>query len=213
MTDSEFDTLRAVIKAAYPNHTIMPDKYSIRTWYTMLSDIDYEVAQNALMKYISLNKFPPSISEIRRYSAEITQKPVLSYSEAWSTVRDAVGKYGVSGFHEASMALDELTLACVRDLGWNEICMSENQDTIRANFRMAYEARAEKAKENNALPEFVRQKALTLKQQYISAEKPRPALRDRKESEKPKVTPEEMKIFIQQMKESIKKGADENETE
>lgn len=72
MTAEQFDIIRAIIKSAYPSFNIMPDKYSIKLWYTMLGDLDYSLCETALQELIATHTYPPQISEIRAKCAEYT---------------------------------------------------------------------------------------------------------------------------------------------
>ena len=49
------------------------------------------------------------------------------------------------------------------------MCQSENPVADRANFREAYEAKAQKLQSSNCLPEFVVQNKALLKERYIPA--------------------------------------------
>ena len=53
--------------------------------------------------------------------------------------------------------MDEITRACVKRLGWKELCMSENPVADRANFRMIYEQIQQQKKETTALPAGLKQ--------------------------------------------------------
>ena len=57
---------------------------------------------------------------------------------------------------EALDSLDELTRRCVKRIGFQNICTSENVTADRANFRMIYETEAGKRKFENQLPERIR---------------------------------------------------------
>ena len=48
--------------------------------------------------------------------------------------------------------MDEITQECVRRLGFTELCMSENPNVDRANFRMIYEQVSSRKKEELQLP-------------------------------------------------------------
>lgn len=167
MTNKEFDQLRALLKTAYPNHNLISDQYAIRMWYKMLNDLDYRIAENAVMEHISTHTFPPSIAEIRKLCIDRTTSPVLSFSEAWGKVTNAISKHGFYQPREAFAEFDELTLSVVKELGWSNICNSTNQDALRANFRMAYESKAKEMEKERLLPDFVAQGKIALQEENI----------------------------------------------
>lgn len=157
MSAQEFATIASAIKAAYPAANIMPDKQSKEVWYTMLADLDYHVCLNALKEHISICKFAPSISELRERCASMTSEPVLQWGDAWERVLGAVRFYGMYREKEALGSLDEATQNCVKRIGFKNICLSENIQNDRANFRMIYEQEAAQRKEMSQLPDSVRE--------------------------------------------------------
>lgn len=71
MTKEEFKILCKIMKAVYPQPTFLPDAYAFKVWYELLEDLDYTVAQAAILKYILTNKFPPTIADIREYAVSV----------------------------------------------------------------------------------------------------------------------------------------------
>lgn len=139
MTTQEFATISAAIRAAWPSANIMPDRQSKEVWWTMLADLDYKPCLMALKEHMSTCKFPPSIAELREKTAGMTQAPVRDWGEAWEDVKRAIRFKGMYREQEALEQLDEITQKCVRRLGFQSLCTSENETADRANFRMIYE--------------------------------------------------------------------------
>lgn len=196
MNKQQFATLAIAIKSAYPASKILEDTPSMDFWYTMLKDIPYEVAENAVMEHICTNVFPPNIAEIRKLCIERCKKPVLSFDDAWGVVQKAMRDYGFYEPQKAFDTMDELTLSIVKNLGWTNMCRSENPEANRANFRMAYEAKAKEAQNSNQLPEFLVQNKALLKEQYVPAIETRPAPQIEKKEDVPNprdaLTPEQL---------------------
>lgn len=190
MDKQKFATLAIGIKAAYPASKILEDKPSMDFWYMMLKDIPYDVAENAIMEHICTNVFPPNIAEIRKLCIERCKKPVLSFDDAWGVVQKAMRDYGFYNPQKAFDTMDELTLSVVKNLGWSNLCRSENPEASRANFRMAYEAKAKEAQNSNQLPEFVAKNKALLKEQYVPAieTKPVPQIEEKEKVEDPRDT-------------------------
>lgn len=94
MDKQQFATLAIGIKSAYPASKILEDNASMDFWYTMLKDIPYEIAENAVMEHICTNIYPPNIAEIRKLCVEKCQRPVLNFDEAWGVVQRAMSTYG-----------------------------------------------------------------------------------------------------------------------
>ena len=169
MDKQQFATITIGIKSAYPASKILEDGASMDFWYMMLKDIPYEVAENAVMEHICTSVYPPNIAEIRKLCMERCRQPVLSFDDAWGVVQKAMSMYGSWRTEEAYKTMDALTLSVVKNIGWSRMCQSENPAADRANFREAYEAKAQKLQSSNCLPEFVAQNKALLKERYIPA--------------------------------------------
>lgn len=166
MINTEFEALAVAIKAAYPNFNML-DKPAMKVWFTMLQDIDFKVAENAVMEHISTSKYPPSIADIRRLCMIRCNPPIMSYSEAWNTVLLAISRYGFEHYAEACALMDDLTLEVVKDLGWYNICYSTNADVLRAAFKAAYEDKAKERESKQMLPAFVLDQRTALQAKHI----------------------------------------------
>lgn len=174
MTPEEFDNIRAAIKSAYPNSNVMPDKYSIRTWYSMLYDIDYRTVHNAVMELICTHIYPPSIAEIRQQCMERSEEPILDFDEAWGIVQKAIRTHGREHPQEAYAEMDSITASVVKNLGWTALCIGENQEASRANFREAYKIKANEAKKRYLIPETVKREKAELQKRIAPAVESKP---------------------------------------
>lgn len=164
MDKQEFSKIALAIKAAYPNFSILQDNASMDIWYTMVADIPYNIAQPATLELLSSNKYPPSIAEFREKCTTYTSLPTKDYGEAWESVLRAIRKFGYMQEIEALNSLDDITRKCVKRLGFQNICMSENITADRANFRIIYENELKQVKDSNQIPIQLRNQ----KQQMIS---------------------------------------------
>jgi len=149
------------VKAAYPASKILEDIPSMEFWFEMIKDIDYKVAQNAVKEYICTNTFPPSIADIRKLCRERTVKGMIGFEQAWGVINRAISLYGNQNPTGAYGYMDQqtgshITAEIAKNLGWTEICMTDNPMATRANFRMAYERKIEEEQKKQQLPENVR---------------------------------------------------------
>lgn len=190
MDKKQFATLAIGIKSAYPASKILEDNASMDFWYMSLNDIPYEIAENAVMEHICTNIYPPNIAEIRKLCMERCKTPVLSFDEAWGVVQKALRDYGFYNPEKAFATMDELTLSVVKNLGWSRLCQSENPTADRANFREAYQAKADEMRNNNQIPEFVARNKALLQKKYV------PAI---EEKEVPQIEQEEQQMPIKEI--------------
>lgn len=166
MDKKQFATLAIAIKAAYPASKVLEDSASMDFWYLMLKDIDYHVAENAAMEHISTSVYPPSIAELRKLCVERCTRAIPSFDEAWGTVQKAISSCGRDNPDRAYAMMDDMTASIVKNLGWIRICISENPEANRANFRMAYEEKAKQRQIARQMPRFVEQQKQQLIEQY-----------------------------------------------
>lgn len=162
MTIEEFTKVAAVIRSAYPKDNILTTKEAVDVWYMLLDDLSYDAAQAAVVKHISNNRFAPSIAEIRELATEVVEGAIPDWGEGWGQLQRAIGKYGYYNQEKAMESLDELTRDVVNRLGFRALCLSENQEVDRANFRTIYLELAKRKKADAQTPMAIREKIATL---------------------------------------------------
>ncbi len=154
MDKREFAMYAAAIRTYYPREQILPNEQAMALWFREVKDIPFPVAEAALRKWVSTNKWPPAISDIRDLAAEIIHGDAPDWGNAWNSVLAAIRKYGWYNAKAAMDSFDPLTRETVRRLGFRELCLSENITADRANFRMVYETleKREKINQQMSLP-------------------------------------------------------------
>ena len=127
------------------------DDARMRLYVEMLSDIPPQILEAAVKKLIMTNKFLPSIAEIRETAygikGTISGTAAPDESEAWGEVIKAIRSVGYYGKPKFS---HEAITAAVNNIGWQDICMTTNEgmNTLRAQFRRAYQLAAQRQKDN-----------------------------------------------------------------
>ncbi len=149
MDKKEFSMFAMAIRTYYPKEQILPNQQAMELWYRELQDIPYQVAEAALRKWVAINKWSPSIAEIREMASTVQHGSIPDWGEGWEQVIVAIRKYGSYRIPEAMESFEPITRQCVERLGFRNICMSENITADRANFRMMYEQIAERQKREN----------------------------------------------------------------
>lgn len=156
MEREQFARFAMALKTYYPKDGLMPNSEALDLWFNQLQDLDYKVAELALNKWVAVSKWPPTIADIRETAANILLGETPDWGEGWQQVIKAIGKYGMYRQQEALESMDDMTRQCVERIGWWNICTSENVSADRANFRMMYEATAERQKREMQLPQMTR---------------------------------------------------------
>ena len=139
MNTAEFTTWAMTLKTFYPKENLLPDKEAMQLWYELLHDLDYKTAIAMLQKWVSTEKWPPSIAEVRAMCAEIDHGKLPEWSDAWKEVTRAIARHGYAHEEEALDSMSPLTQKVVCNIGWRAICLSENADVIRAQFRQVFQ--------------------------------------------------------------------------
>lgn len=127
------------------------DDARMRLYVEMLSDIPPQILEAAVKKLIMTNKFLPSIAEIRETAygikGTISGTAAPDESEAWGEVIKAIQSVGY--YRKPKFSHEAITTA-VNNIGWQDICMTtiEGMNTLRAQFRRAYQLATERQKDN-----------------------------------------------------------------
>ena len=152
MNKKEFAIFVSALRTYYPKEKILPNEQAMQLWFNQLQDIPYKVAEVTLNKWVATNKWSPSIADIREQATALTQGAAKDWGDAWQEVIKAISYYGSYREDEALESLDETTRRVVKRLGFRNLCMSEEIQVDRANFRMIYEQQQERDKQDAQLP-------------------------------------------------------------
>lgn len=148
MDRKEFSLFAMALKTYYPREQILPNQPAMELWYREVQDIPYNVAEMALRKWVATNKWSPSIAEIREMTAGIVKGEPLTWGESWERALNAVRRYGSYNKTAALDSLDPLTRKCVENIGFMDLCMSENIMVERAHFQKIFEIYSKREKVN-----------------------------------------------------------------
>ena len=152
MNQTEFAAFAMALKTYYPRESLIPNKQAMELWYEQLQDIPNNIAQAALKKWVAINKWSPTIADIREMAVSVRDYDTPDWSEEWDLVLRAISKYGWYGTIEAMASLKPMTREVVRRLGFRNLCMSENISADRANFRDTYNLMVQREKQESQMP-------------------------------------------------------------
>ena len=138
MTRDDVVRLIAVIKGLWPGWSSAPGSKDALTsmaavWLPLLSDIHPDVAAAAVQALAADGReFPPAVGQIRRRAVELASPSLPGADEAWTEIQQGVQRYGLNA---GPPAWSHPTITdTVQALGWRDLCLSTNPDTIRAHF-------------------------------------------------------------------------------
>lgn len=151
MDKKEFATFAMALKTYYPREALLPNNQAMELWFRELQDIPFQVAEAALRKWVSINKWSPSIADIREMTSNIVNGDPMSWGESWEKALNAVRKYGSYNKGAALESLDPITRKCVENIGYMELCMSENIMADRAHYQRIFEVYSKREQTNQRM--------------------------------------------------------------
>jgi hypothetical protein len=128
-----------MIASAYPSWK--PTQETVAVYVELLADLDKNEAQMAVRRLLMASEFPPSVAAIRKKVLEQMDGLPLTKNEAWELVMSQVRRYGI---YERPTFEDKTVAQVVHAIGYRELCMTTNTDTIRSQFFKLYEEQAQK---------------------------------------------------------------------
>lgn len=142
------------MKTYYPRDNLLPTPEAMELWFTAIRDISYETATAFLHKWITTEKWAPTIAEIRSGCATVISGEIPEWGDAWNDVTKAVRRHGYMQPEKARKMMGELAWKAVDAIGgWQHFCESEDQMADRANFRQCFEAFARREQQDRVIPQ------------------------------------------------------------
>ena len=157
MNNKEFAIIASAIKTYYPKEKILINDQAMALWYEQLQDIPFNVAEAMIKSWVAMEKWAPTIADIREKCAEITGGAFAPWGEAWEEVLSAIRWHGLYDIPGGLESMSELTRRVVNRIGFENICKSENIVADRSNFRMIYETELKRAKTDMQMPPRVKE--------------------------------------------------------
>ncbi len=136
MTKTQVIEMVGILSSVFPDQKW--SEATCKAYEMFLVDLDYELAQSAIRRLASTQKFRPSVAEIRAAAADTALGEKRSGADAWGDVVKAirhVGSYGAPKFD------DPFTARAVEALGWRNLCLGDSSEASdRARFCEVYDA-------------------------------------------------------------------------
>ena len=148
MDKKEFAVWASAMRTYFPRYNMLPNPEAMDLWYQELKDLPYPVASAALRKWVGTEKWPPSIAEIRATAGELVNGPAADWGQGWQEVQQAVRRFGWCREKEAMDSLSPAARTAAQRIGWQDICTSENMETLRAQFRQVFQTEAQRQRQD-----------------------------------------------------------------
>lgn len=201
MNQSEFSKFYTYITAVTTDTKPSPQRMEV--YWDALNDLPFEIAMISARKVISTleNPFLPMPAVFRSIAAQITGPCIPSSPDAWTEVLKAIRNFGSYKETEALESLNPMTRKAVMAIGYRDLCLSENIDVIRGQFRMAYEALEKRETMNAKTPQSLKDIIANMDRRFI----PAPTIED----EKKKFQDEERKEYLNELKKEMEEDEKE----
>jgi hypothetical protein len=160
MTRDEVKEMLATMSATYPPNLLPPiNELTVNIWHKLMEDLPGKLAMAAAASWMTTNKYPPTIADIRERCVQSTAPKMNSAEEAWSKVLKAIRSCGHTEPYRAERELGDLWQMVGRD--WSYYCSLDESQTPneKTRFIRMYSSEQKKAVERLQIPAFV-QKAL-----------------------------------------------------
>jgi len=140
MTKTEFQKFFKYISSVTTDTNPSPERTQV--YWDLLNDLDFKVAMAAGKKVLATleNPFLPMPAVFRSMALNVTGQALPAAPDAWAEVLRAIRNFGIYREAEALESLSPLAKKAASAIGYRDLCLSENIDVIRGQFRMAYEA-------------------------------------------------------------------------
>lgn len=157
MTKKEFSVIASSLRTYYPRENLLPNLQAMELWYDQLQDLPYVVAEAILKKWVATNRWSPSIADFRAEAGQMKMGTTKNdWGDGWEQVMRAIHMYGYYQPDAAMESLDPVTRQCVKRIGFQNICLSEDITADRANFRMLYEQISERERKEAQIPDNIK---------------------------------------------------------
>ncbi len=126
----EFGQIIAILKASYNNFEA--DKVTMNVWYECLKDNNYDTLLIAIKKLIMVNKFKPTIADIREQIADISIPfaEQLTGADAWGQVVKSISTYGMYKEKQALESMSQQVRELVERFTYKELCITPSEELM-----------------------------------------------------------------------------------
>jgi len=179
-----------------------PSPQRMEVYWDALNDLPFEVAITAARKVIATleNPFLPMPAVFRSMALSVTGQTIQSAPDAYAEVLRAIRNFGSYRETEALESLSPMTLKAVKAIGWKDLCLSEEPDVIRGQFRMAYEALEKRESMDLRTPQSLKTIIANMDRRFI----PAPTLEEEKKKFKDAEWAEHVRELKKEMEEDEK---------
>lgn len=179
MTKQETTKALEILKLAYPafykDLNVGEVRQIIDLWSAMFADDSPKVVLAAIKAHIALDEkgYPPHIGAIKNAIFKITDPAYsMSADEAWEIARRTMSTVGIGApertlvngeyatitmAQKAQEATPPIVWEVMSNIGYSDMCRSENKDLLRSQFVKIWSQTVERRRERALIPKDIQQ--------------------------------------------------------
>lgn len=168
MTEKEAVEAVTLIVMSYP--ASFKDENTVqamgKVWYRFFQHDNAKLVALAVQKHIAINKWPPSIAEVREQMMALEHPEIVPPDIAWAAVADLLYAGSESNYNHPERKLPPLIARTVETIGWSTLYQLHrgsyggNKDGFdRVAFMDQYKPAYERAREKAMLPKGISEAA------------------------------------------------------
>ena len=165
MTRKEVVSILAILQAAFPSFYRGVERHErdaiISLWEDMFRDDDPKLVAGAVKALIATKTegYPPTIGEVKEHARRITKPREMTEQEAWAHISKAL-RNSLYGSEDEFAKLPPVLQSVVHDprqlREWAMMDEATVQSVVASNVQRSFRARAQQARDFEALPEDVK---------------------------------------------------------
>ena len=156
MNKADAARLVAIIIAAYPNYDRFRDgkavEATVNLWASMFADDDSHAVAIAVKQHIAIEKWPPSVAELRARIAKNLHPELIPPEEAWVGVSDTIFAEGEFCAKRMDELFPPLIARAVDAIGWGNLVAAHKNGNGRTLFIQQYTPLYQRALTEAMLP-------------------------------------------------------------
>lgn len=150
--ETEILKLIGVMAAGYPNTQVSPETFKV--YLSLLKDIPLDLLTTSVQQCMAESEFLPTVAKIREKALTLSSPVAPEPLEAWGIVQKEISRVGA---YRSPVFADPIIAKAVDCIGWQTLCMSENQVADRAHFAKVYEGLLRQAENDRRMLPAARQ--------------------------------------------------------
>lgn len=139
--------LKSNYQNALKDYTKEDMQLMINAWLEFFKDTSINEFELAIKNIINKSDYFPTISQIKKEIANIKTNNIPSAEDEWEEVIRTIHKFGSYRQQEAMEHLKDYTAYIVRHIGYQNICMSEDNTWNKKEFIAEYNQMKDKENE------------------------------------------------------------------